>query len=126
MTTSRNALSWSCQRMILPIRYELATKKAEENAKLLEDDQNPRKLEAHHRVLGVTHLLQKDYTNAVEHLRQADHQNTMYIRYQLALAEAGVGNTGEARKLFKQVADWNFNSVGYALVHEDAAERATG
>lgn len=106
--------------------YELAMAKAEQNVELLADDENPRKMESYHWVLGMAYLGQDDYGKAVEHLRRADYKNTMYIRYQLALAEAGVGNTGEARKLFKQVADWNFNSVGYALVHEDAAERATG
>jgi tetratricopeptide (TPR) repeat protein len=119
-----NCLAWDGLLAAYQGEYELAAKKAEENAKLLEEDQNPRKLEAHHRVLGVAHLLQEDYAPAAEHLRQADHQNTMYIRYQLALAEEGAGNTEEARRLFKEVAEWNFNSVGFALVRKDAAKRA--
>ena len=65
-----------------------------------------------------------DFAGAVEHLRQADHANTMFIRYQLARAEEGSGNAEEAMKLFGEVATWNFNSVGFALVHEDAKARA--
>lgn len=119
-----DCLAWEGLLAAYQGNYELATKKAEENAKLLENDQNPRKLEAHHRVLGVAHLLQKNYAEAAEHLRQADHQNTIYVRYQLALAEEGAGNAEEAKKLFKEVAEWNFNSVGFALVRKDAARRA--
>ncbi len=48
----------------------------------------------------------------------------MYIRYHLALAEEGAGNSAEAKKLFREVSEWNFNSVGFALVREDAAAKA--
>jgi hypothetical protein len=59
-------------------------------------------------------------------LRQADHANTMYIRYQLAQALEGAGQTEEARALYQQVATFNFNSVGFALVGREAAEKAAG
>ena len=62
--------------------------------------------------------------DAVEHLQQADHANNMFVRYQLALAEEGNGNSVEAKKLFAEVANYNFNSVGFALTREDAAARA--
>jgi tetratricopeptide (TPR) repeat protein len=119
-----DCLAWEGLLAAYQGKYDLAMKKAEENAGLLEADQNPRKLEAHHNVLGMAYLLQEDYAKAVEHLRQADFKNTMYIRYHLALAEEGAGNTEEAKKLFKEVAEWNFNSVGFALVRKDAAKRA--
>ena len=38
------------------------------------------------------------------------------------VAEAGNGE--EAKRLFAEVATWNFNSVGFALVRRDARERA--
>jgi len=119
-----NCLMWDGLLAAYQGRYDLARKKAEENAKLLEKDQNPRKMEAYHWVLGTVHLRKGDHAKAVEHLRQADHRNTMYIRYHLALAEEGAGNTAEAKRLFQEVAEWNFNSVGFALVRADAAKRA--
>ena len=103
---------------------ERATRHAKEAARLVEADPNPRKLEPYHWVMGTAALYQGDFATARDHLSQADHTNNIYIRYQLALAEEGVGNTEEARRLFREVADFNFNSVGFALVRRDAAERA--
>jgi len=91
---------------------------------LVESDDNPRKNEPAHWVLGMSALQAGNYTAAVEELRQADHANNIFVRYHLALAEEGNGNTEEAKKLFAEVASFNFNSVGFALAQEDAAARA--
>lgn len=91
---------------------------------LLESDDNPRKLEQAHLVLGISDLKAGNYAGAAEHLRQSDHANNMFVRYQLALAEEGLGNTEEAKKLFAEVASYNFNSVGFALTRNDATARA--
>ena len=93
-------------------------------AALVADDENPRKMEPVHWVLGMSALVAGDHAEAVEHLRQADHANNMYIRYQLARAEEGAGNVEQARKLYSEVASFNFNSVGFALVGKDAKARA--
>jgi tetratricopeptide (TPR) repeat protein len=91
---------------------------------LVASDENPRKLEGAHFILGMSALQAGDFAGAVGHLRQSDHANNMFVRYQLAVAEEGMGNMEEAKKLFGEVANFNFNSVGFALVHEDAAARA--
>lgn len=101
-----------------------ASKHAHAYIALVESDDNPRKLEPAHRVLGVSALQAGDYAAAAKQLRMADHANDMYVRYQLALAEESLGNTDEAKKLFGEVAAYNFNSVGFALVRNDAAARA--
>jgi len=93
-------------------------------AALVENDENPRKLEPAHWVFGLSALQSGDYAGAVEHLRQADFANDMFVRYELALAEEGMGNTAEAQQLFADVASYNFNSVAFALTKKDAAARA--
>ena len=107
--------------------FESDTEGAAEHAKaiaeLVKDDENPRKLEGAHWVLGLSALQAGDYATAVTELREADYANTILVRYHLALAEEGAGNTEEARKLFTEVATFNFNSVGFALVGRDAAAR---
>lgn len=105
---------------------EGAAKHADAIAALVEGDENPRKLEPVHYVLGMSALKAGDNAAAAEHLRQANHANNMFIRYQLALAEEGLGDSDEARKLFAEVGSFNFNSVGFALVGRDARERAAG
>jgi len=93
-------------------------------ADLVESDDNPRRYEPAHWVFGVSALKAGNYAEAVEQLRQADYANNMFVRYHLALAEEGMGNTEEAKKLFAEVASFNFNSVGFALTQEDATARA--
>ena len=101
-----------------------AAEYAEKIAALVENDDNPRKLESYHWVLGMSTLKLGDHAKAVEHLRQADYQNNIFVRFQLANAEEGTGNIAEAKKLLGEVADFNFNSVGFALVHKEAKERS--
>jgi tetratricopeptide (TPR) repeat protein len=102
--------------------FKKAAKKAEENAKLLESDNNPRKLEGYHQLMGLLNLKQKKYEKAIEHYQKAN-LNNMYIRYHLGLAYDGAGNNEEAKKIFKEVATFNFNSVGFALVRKEAIKK---
>ncbi len=99
--------------------YRTARAKAQKNRELLEADSNPRKFEGYFGLLGLVELLQGNYDQAVEHYRKAN-LTVMYVKYHLALAVEGAGQVYEAKKLFKEVAEWNFNSVGFALVGKDA------
>jgi len=85
--------------------------------------QNPRKMENYHDLMGLIYFLQRKYAKAVEEYRLADLTN-MYNKYHLALALDGARQKEEARKIFKEVAEWNFNTVGYALVRQDAMDRS--
>jgi tetratricopeptide (TPR) repeat protein len=105
---------------------DAAIEHADKIAMLVESDDNPRKMEPYHYVMGMVYLKQDNYEKAAEHLRQANYENSMYIRYHLALAEEGVGNAEEAKAFFADVAGYNFNSVGFALLRGEAVERAGG
>ena len=102
---------------------EGATAQANAIADLLEGDDNPRKLEAANWILGLYALKAEDFATATEHLQQADHANNMMVRYQLAEAQQGAGNAEEADKLYGEIAVYNFNSVGFALIGREAAAR---
>ena len=105
---------------------DAAIEHADKIAALVESDDNPRKMEPYHYVMGMAYLNQDNFEKAAEHLRQADYKNLMYIRYHLALAEEGVGNVEEAKAFFADVAVFNFNTVGFALLREDASARVGG
>jgi tetratricopeptide (TPR) repeat protein len=104
--------------------YKEAQRMAKRYAELAAAQQNPRKMENYHDLLGLTYLLQKKYTQAVAEYRQADMTN-MYTRFHLALALEGAKQVPEARKVFREVAEFNFNTVGFALVRRDAQARGT-
>lgn len=99
-----------------------AMAEAEDYMASVEPNANPRKNEAAHEVIGLTALLQEDYDGAIEHYLQTDTTN-IYAKYHLALAYEGAGETEKAQDLFKEVADYNFNFVGYALIREETASR---
>ncbi|UCF19297.1 MAG: tetratricopeptide repeat protein [Gemmatimonadota bacterium] len=102
--------------------FTTAVEKAQENADLLQQDANPRKLEPYNDLLGLVALLQGDYAKAIEHYERGN-PNDIYVKYHLGLAYEGAGNTGEAQRIFRYVFENNFNSVGYALVREEAERK---
>lgn len=104
---------------------EEANALAAEFKRLVATDNNPRKLEAYHDLLGLIDLEQGNYEDAAQHFRAAN-LNEMYVKYHLGLAEEGAGNEEAAREIFEEVSEWNFNSVGYALVREETMRKYRG
>src|SRR5262245_256723 len=100
-----------------------ASKLAKKYSELVTPQKNPRKMENYHDLMGLISYLQKKYPQAVAEYRQADLTN-MYNKYHLAQALEAANQGAEARKIYKEVANWNFNTVGYALVRKDAIARA--
>jgi tetratricopeptide (TPR) repeat protein len=102
--------------------YAEATAKAEAFSELVAQDDNPRKLERYHELLGQVALQQKEYESAIGHYRQANLSTSpgagdVKNIFMLATALQGVGQTEEANELLQQVANWNFNSVWFAMLH---------
>ena len=113
---------WTGQLAARMGKFERAKELAAENQRLLEPDNNPRKLEPYHNLMGLTALLEEEHEEAIGHYAHAN-LNNMYTRYHLGLALEGAGHLAEAQEIFKLVYGWNFNSVGYALVRKDAKQR---
>jgi tetratricopeptide (TPR) repeat protein len=105
--------------------YATATGKAREYMAHVEPDQNPRKNEPAHDVLGQIELLQGNYEAALAHFEQGVPGN-VYITYMKAVAHEGAGNAENARELYETVARYNFNDTGFALVRADAVAKVSG
>src|SRR5436189_31332 len=91
--------------------------------RLVAPDANPRKLEPMHQLKGFIALYQGKYQEAAGHLRQGNPFDP-YVKYQLAVATEGAGDATQAKKLFQEVADYNFNAIGFALVRKEAQQKA--
>ncbi len=105
--------------------YAEAQALAEEFASLLADDDNPRKMEPYHELQGLISLKQQDYQASINHYRQADLSTTPDVSdvkniYMLARALQGAGMTDEANELLEEVANWNFNTVWFAMLRKEA------
>ena len=105
-------------------KFDAAEEKANAIAKLLGPDANPRKMEPVHELRGAIALEQGRHAEAAEHFRQGNHKNDIYVKYLLARSLEGAGQTGEAMKLYQQVATHNFNAVGFALTRKEAMMKA--
>ncbi len=117
-----NIAYWAGQLAARGGDFGEAVRLADENATLLEQDNNPRKLEPYHDLLGLVNLLQGNYDTAIEHYKQAN-LNVMYIRYHLGLAYEGAGDVAQANKIFREVSEFNFNTVGFALVRRNSLKK---
>jgi tetratricopeptide (TPR) repeat protein len=103
--------------------YATARAKAQDMMAQMAPDQNPRKNEGAHELLGMADLLQGNYQAAAGHFAEAN-PDDIYVVYHRALALEGAGRTPEAKPLFRKVAGWNFNGADTALIKADAARRA--
>ncbi|HEX2646507.1 MAG TPA: hypothetical protein VHO95_04710, partial [Candidatus Dormibacteraeota bacterium] len=103
--------------------YAAAQRQADRIAQLLAADANPRKLEPMHQLEGFIALYQNKYQEAAAHFRQGNLLDP-YIKYQLAVSTEGAGDVAQAAKLFREVAEYNFNTLGFALVRRDAQQKS--
>jgi len=86
-------------------------------------NQNPRKNEGAHELLGMADLLEGNHEAAAGHFAQAN-PDDIYVWYNRGLALQGAGRTAEAKEFFRRAGNWNFNNASAALVKSDAAGRA--
>jgi tetratricopeptide (TPR) repeat protein len=95
------------------------------NADLITDDlasiNDPQKNRRYHRVHAMVNYEQGNYEKALEHAAELNMDN-IYDKYWMAKAHQAAGNTDEAMVLFKEIAEFNFNGVAYALIRNEAKE----
>ena len=103
--------------------YTAARRATDRMATLVAPDENPRKLEPVHELKGYIALYQGNLPEAAAHFEQGNLDDP-YIKYQYAVALEGAGERDKAKRLFRELAVYNFNSVGYALIRKDAQQKA--
>ena len=102
--------------------YKAATKLAQKTAELVAGENNARKMEPYHELLGLIALRQKNYKKSATELRLAD-QTQLHNKYLLAQALEATNAGDEAKKLYKDVAENNFNTVDFALLRAPALKK---
>jgi len=104
--------------------YAAAQKQADRISQLLAPDANPRKLEPMHQLEGFVALYQGKYQDAAAHFQKGNLLDP-YIKYHLAVATEGAGEVAQAKQMFREIADYNFNALGFALIRKDAQQKAS-
>jgi tetratricopeptide (TPR) repeat protein len=103
--------------------YTAAGRATDRMATLMTPNANPRRMEGVHELKGFIALYQGHFRVAAGEFAQGDPDDP-YIKYQYAVALDGAGEKAKAKQLFGELAVYNFNSVGYALIRKDAQRRA--
>lgn len=101
--------------------YDEAVAKAEMIKTTLESISDPNKLRPYDRAHAFINYKQENYDKALEHASKLDVDN-VYDKYWMAHANKMAGNTDKAMEMFNEIADYNFNNVGYALVRNEVKE----
>ncbi len=101
--------------------YTAAGKAADRVAALVTQDQNPRKLEPVHELKGYIALYQGNFREAVAQFAQGN-LNDPYIKFQYATALQSTGDKAKGNQIVRELAVYNFNSVGYALIRKDTQQ----
>lgn len=96
-----------------------AYKKAEEMKTTLASINDPKKLQGYHFLNGYINMKEGKYEEAIKQFKQSNYKNNMYMKYMLAMAYEKAGNVDMSVVLLHQLADYNFNNVGYALVRKE-------
>ncbi len=103
--------------------YATAKREAEHYATIVAPDANPRKMEAYHQLQGFIAAYQGKAASAAAHFAEGNLQDP-YIEYQYATALDASGQSAKAKPIYKALAVYNFNALGYALIRKEAQAKA--
>jgi len=103
--------------------YRTAQRQTARLTQLVSADANPRKMEPVHQLKGFIALYQGHNAEAAAHFGEGNLQDP-YIKYHYAIALDGSGQSEKAKPLFRDLAVYNFNSLGYALIRKEAQQMA--
>lgn len=113
---------WDAQLAAYRGDYKKAAALAKKNADLVAGENNARKMEPVHEVLGLIELRKKNWKKAVAELKLAD-LTQLHNKFLLAQALEGAGQKDDAMKLYKEVSVNNFNTVDFALLRGEALKK---
>ena len=104
--------------------YATARRETDRITALVAPDANPRKMEPVHQLKGFIAAYQGNAAEAAAHFAQGNLQDP-YIKYYYAIALDGSGQSAQAKPMFRELAVYNFNTLGYALIRKEAQQMAS-
>ena len=117
-----NMLYWQGVLKLMNNDLDGAKQTAGEIKTTLEPVNNPLKLDGHNFLLGCVAMMQKDYKTAVSYLEKTNKLD-VYEQYCLAKAYEANGQKDKAAPIYKYISNYNFNSIGYALVRSELKKK---
>jgi tetratricopeptide (TPR) repeat protein len=103
--------------------YKTAQRETGRLNRLVTADANPRKMEPVHQLKGFIALYQGHNAEAATHFAQGNLLDP-YIKFHYAMALDGSRQSDKAKPIFRELAIYNFNTLGYALIRKEAQQMA--
>jgi tetratricopeptide (TPR) repeat protein len=122
LTQKASNLALEALSATLDGHYDIANAKAEEMKTTLQPLTDPGKLDQYEFVLGFISMKQKKYPDAIAHFEKT-RLTSIYYKYWLAAANEAAGNIDKAKALYKELADYNFNSIEFALIRNEVKKK---
>jgi tetratricopeptide (TPR) repeat protein len=117
-----NMLVWDSYALAMKGDYAGAINKAEEAKATIEPVRDVNKLWNYRAALAYINYRQGKFEEAIAEQEQSD-PNSPYSKYRLALACEKAGQAERSAKLFRELVDYNFNNIGYALIRKELKEK---
>ncbi|MBE0643009.1 MAG: hypothetical protein IH600_02920 [Bacteroidetes bacterium] len=99
--------------------YVAAMGHTDRSLDFLRDIRSARKKENTELLIGTILLAQKDFVHALEHFDEAN-PDLIQVKFYRALALEHLGRVSDAQELFREVGNWDFNDIEYALIRNKA------
>jgi len=104
--------------------YGAARREIARMTAIVAPDANPRKMEPIHQLKGFMAAYQGKAAEAAAHFAQGNLQDP-YIKFYYAVALDASGKADQAKPMFRELAVYNFNTLGYALIRKEAQQMAS-
>jgi tetratricopeptide (TPR) repeat protein len=124
LTEKGNMLFWQSLAAAAEGKLDDAKAKAEELKTTVQPINDPTKLWGYEMAMGYISMKEKKYADAIGHFEKGN-PNDIYIKYWLAMANEAAGNKDKANSLYKEIAAYNFNDVGNALIRNEVKKKVT-
>ena len=117
-----DSMHWQAMIAIVDGKFDQAKSILDAMKTTLDPIKDPRKLEGYEYDMGMLSMKQKNYADAVSHFEKSD-PSLIYNKYMLAKANEAAGNKDKATAGYKEVAAYNFNDIGNALVRSEVKKK---
>ena len=124
LTEKGNMLEWKALIAAAEGNMDAAKASAEEMKTTLQPVNDPTKLWNYEMAMGYINMKEKKYADAIGHFEKAN-PNDYYTKYLLARTHEAAGNKDKADALYKEIAAYNFNDVGNALIRNEVKKKVT-
>ena len=102
--------------------YAAAAVFADRAEEQLKDMNNPRAMDGVHFLRGFIAYLSGKHQDAIKHFASAG-DDRIEVKFYAAMAHEAMGEKEQAARMFKEVTDWNFNDLNYALIRSKAVAK---